>query len=122
MGPAPTGASRISATTAPGTVPALVAAAAATERVRLGTFVLNAAFYNADVLARDVAATDALTGGRVADRPGRARRAADVPVRPSERVAEQLVAVRARHGISYDTVPSPFMEPFAEVTKLLRGA
>ncbi|MGI5125967.1 TIGR03621 family F420-dependent LLM class oxidoreductase [Pseudonocardia sp. CA-107938] len=48
----------------PAPFPALVAAAAATERVRLGTFVLNAAFYNATVLARDVAATDALTGGR----------------------------------------------------------
>jgi len=49
----------------PAPFPALVAAAAVTERVRLGTFVLNAAFYNADVLARDVAATDALTGGRL---------------------------------------------------------
>jgi probable F420-dependent oxidoreductase len=49
----------------PAPFPALVAAAAVTERVRLGTFVLNAAFYNATVLARDVAATDALTGGRL---------------------------------------------------------
>jgi probable F420-dependent oxidoreductase len=49
----------------PAPFPALVAAAAVTERVRLGTFVLNAAFYNADVLARDIAATDALTGGRL---------------------------------------------------------
>jgi probable F420-dependent oxidoreductase len=45
--------------------PALVAAAAATERVRLGTFVLNAAFWNPTLLAREVATTDALTGGRL---------------------------------------------------------
>src|SRR4051812_40916168 len=49
----------------PAPFPALVAAAAVTERVRLGTFVLNPAFYTAAVLARDVAATDALPGGRL---------------------------------------------------------
>ena len=251
----------------PAPFPALVAAAAATERVRLGTFVLNAAFYNADVLARDVAATDALTGGRLelglgagyvkaefdtagipfgsggarlehlatltgrvqelladpAHRPSPAQRpvplllgghgdrmlrlaattadivgftgmssdaggtlavrpaaelderaafvraaAGDrfeqlelnllvqtvdtsatspeqgatalveqygVPIDPAvlvelpsflfgppEQIAEHLVAARARYGISYYTVLSPFMEPFAEVMKLLRGA
>ncbi|MFF7754385.1 LLM class F420-dependent oxidoreductase [Streptomyces sp. NPDC007971] len=45
--------------------PALVAAAEATERPRLGTFVLNAGFWNPALLAREVAATDALTGGRL---------------------------------------------------------
>ncbi|GHE02672.1 TIGR03621 family F420-dependent LLM class oxidoreductase [Streptomyces alanosinicus] len=45
--------------------PALVAAAAATERPRLGTFVLNAGFWNPVLLAREVATTDALTGGRL---------------------------------------------------------
>ncbi|MEU6551753.1 TIGR03621 family F420-dependent LLM class oxidoreductase [Streptomyces sp. NPDC046915] len=45
--------------------PALVAAAAATERPRLGTFVLNAGFWNPALLAREVATTDALTGGRL---------------------------------------------------------
>ncbi|MEU5591408.1 LLM class F420-dependent oxidoreductase [Streptomyces sp. NPDC020298] len=45
--------------------PALVAAAEATERARLGTFVLNAGFWNPALLAREVAATDALTGGRL---------------------------------------------------------
>jgi probable F420-dependent oxidoreductase len=45
--------------------PALVAAAAVTERPRLGTFVLNAAFWNPALLAREVATTDALTGGRL---------------------------------------------------------
>lgn len=45
--------------------PALVAAAEATGRPRLGTFVLNAGFWNPALLAREVAATDALTGGRL---------------------------------------------------------
>ena len=45
--------------------PALVAAAEATERARLGTFVLNAGFWNPALLAREVATTDALTGGRL---------------------------------------------------------
>ncbi len=45
--------------------PALIAAAEATERPRLGTFVLNAGFWNPALLAREVATTDALTGGRL---------------------------------------------------------
>ncbi|MEU2054447.1 TIGR03621 family F420-dependent LLM class oxidoreductase [Streptomyces bungoensis] len=45
--------------------PALVAAAGATERPRLGTLVLNAGFWNPALLAREVATTDALTGGRL---------------------------------------------------------
>ncbi|WP_217250474.1 LLM class F420-dependent oxidoreductase [Streptomyces sp. AC602_WCS936] len=45
--------------------PALVAAARATDRPRLGTFVLNAGFWNPALLAREVATTDALTGGRL---------------------------------------------------------
>ncbi|MFE1287189.1 LLM class F420-dependent oxidoreductase [Streptomyces sp. NPDC058751] len=49
----------------PAPFPSLVAAAAATERPRLGTFVLNAAFWNPTLLAREVATTSALTGGRL---------------------------------------------------------
>jgi probable F420-dependent oxidoreductase len=45
--------------------PALVAAAEATERPRVGTFVLNAGFWNPALLAREVATADALTGGRL---------------------------------------------------------
>ncbi|MEU6092397.1 LLM class F420-dependent oxidoreductase [Streptomyces sp. NPDC047085] len=45
--------------------PALVAAAEATERPRLGTLVLNAGFWNPALLAREVATTDALAGGRL---------------------------------------------------------
>ncbi|NUP22148.1 MAG: LLM class flavin-dependent oxidoreductase, partial [Streptomyces sp.] len=39
----------------PAPFPALVAAAEATERPRLGTFVLNAGFWNPALLAREVA-------------------------------------------------------------------
>ncbi|MEU7640438.1 MULTISPECIES: LLM class F420-dependent oxidoreductase [unclassified Streptomyces] len=49
----------------PSPFPTLVAAAEATERPRLGTFVLNAGFWNPALLAREVATTDALTGGRL---------------------------------------------------------
>ncbi|MEU8488506.1 LLM class F420-dependent oxidoreductase [Streptomyces sp. NPDC048641] len=49
----------------PSPFPSLVAAAEATERPRVGTFVLNAGFWNPALLAREVATTDALTGGRL---------------------------------------------------------
>ncbi|MFD9036794.1 LLM class F420-dependent oxidoreductase [Streptomyces bottropensis] len=49
----------------PAPFPSLVAAAEATVRPRLGTFVLNAGFWNPALLAREVATTDALTGGRL---------------------------------------------------------
>lgn len=49
----------------PAPFPALVAAAGATERLGLGTFVLNAGFWNPVLLAREVATTAALTGGRL---------------------------------------------------------
>ncbi|MEU5051745.1 LLM class F420-dependent oxidoreductase [Streptomyces sp. NPDC021096] len=49
----------------PAPFPSLVAAAEATERPRVGTFVLNAGFWNPSLLAREVASTDQLTGGRL---------------------------------------------------------
>ncbi|MEU4168776.1 LLM class F420-dependent oxidoreductase [Streptomyces sp. NPDC026665] len=49
----------------PAPFPSLVAAAQATRRPRLGTFVLNAAFWNPALLAREVVTTNALTGGRL---------------------------------------------------------
>lgn len=48
----------------PAPFPTLVAAAHAGS-LRVGTFVLNAAFHNPLLLARDVATTDVLTGGRL---------------------------------------------------------
>ncbi|MGW1835397.1 TIGR03621 family F420-dependent LLM class oxidoreductase [Streptomyces sp. NPDC002067] len=49
----------------PAPFPALVIAAEVTSRPRVGTFVLNAGFTNPALLAREVATTDTLTGGRL---------------------------------------------------------
>src|SRR3954451_17933902 len=43
----------------------LTAAAVATSRVRLRTYVLDVGFWNPGLLARDVATRDVLSGGRV---------------------------------------------------------
>ncbi|GAB2804945.1 TIGR03621 family F420-dependent LLM class oxidoreductase [Actinoallomurus bryophytorum] len=45
--------------------PVLVAAAAATERMNVGTLVLNVPFWNPALLAREAITTDVLTGGRL---------------------------------------------------------
>lgn len=50
---------------APAPFPALVAAAAATSTIRLGTYVLNACFYKPALLTRDIADVDLLSGGRL---------------------------------------------------------
>ena len=50
---------------APAPFPTLMAAAAATETLHVGTFVLNAGFYKAALLARDVAAVRDLSAGRL---------------------------------------------------------
>ncbi|RDI68187.1 TIGR03621 family F420-dependent LLM class oxidoreductase [Nocardia pseudobrasiliensis] len=49
----------------PAPFPTLMLAAEVTERIRLGTCVLNTPFYNPALLARDVAALDQFSGGRV---------------------------------------------------------
>ncbi|HEY3873526.1 MAG TPA: TIGR03621 family F420-dependent LLM class oxidoreductase [Actinocrinis sp.] len=49
----------------PSPFPVLTAAAGASERMRVGTFVLNIGFWNPSLLARDAAATDVLSGGRL---------------------------------------------------------
>jgi probable F420-dependent oxidoreductase len=50
---------------APAPFPTLAAAALVSERMRLRTYVLNAGFWNAALLAREVATVDALSDGRV---------------------------------------------------------
>ena len=54
---------------APAPFPTLATAAAVTEKLHLGTFVLNAGFYKPALLARDVMAMHDLTGGRLGPRP-----------------------------------------------------
>jgi probable F420-dependent oxidoreductase len=49
----------------PSPFPPLVLAAEVTERLRVGTMVLNVPFWNASLLAREVATADVLTGGRL---------------------------------------------------------
>ena len=49
----------------PSPFPVLTAAAEATERLRVGTFVLNIGFWNPSLLARDAASADLLSGGRL---------------------------------------------------------
>src|SRR5258708_28007591 len=46
-------------------VPLLAMVAAVTERLRVGTFVLNACLRHPAVLAQDLATLDALSGGRL---------------------------------------------------------
>jgi probable F420-dependent oxidoreductase len=48
-----------------GALPLLAVVAATTERLRLGTFVLNAGLRHPAVLAQDLATLDALSGGRL---------------------------------------------------------
>jgi probable F420-dependent oxidoreductase len=50
---------------APAPFPVLVAAADATEALRVGTLVLNTPFWNPALLAREIVTTDVLTGGRL---------------------------------------------------------
>lgn len=45
--------------------PSLVAAAAATTRLRVATYLVNTALWDPEVLAREVAGTDRITGGRL---------------------------------------------------------
>ena len=49
----------------PAPFPVLAAAAQVTSRIRLGTYVLNAAFHKPALLARDAADVDFLSGGRL---------------------------------------------------------
>lgn len=49
----------------PAPFPLLIAAAAATRRLRVGTLVLNVPFWNPALLAREVATADVLTEGRL---------------------------------------------------------
>ncbi|MFI7097788.1 TIGR03621 family F420-dependent LLM class oxidoreductase [Streptomyces sp. NPDC050161] len=77
--------------------PTLVAAAAATERLTVGTLVLNTPFWNPALLAREIATTDQLTGGRLEVGLGAGHMkwefdAADIPWQPLPARTEQLAA------------------------------
>ncbi|MGI5452878.1 LLM class F420-dependent oxidoreductase [Streptomyces sp. CA-249302] len=103
----------------PAPFPALVAAAAVTERPRLGTFVLNAGFWNPTLLAREVATADALTGGRLelglgTGYVGAEHEAARLPFgSPGERVdhLERTIEELDRLLGSPDHQPQPVQQP-----------
>lgn len=75
--------------------PSLVAAAAATERIGVATYLTNTALWDPEVLAREIAGTDRLTGGRLtvglhAGQTGSAATAALTPEDKRERLAETV--------------------------------
>jgi probable F420-dependent oxidoreductase len=77
--------------------PVLVAAAAVTERLKVGTLVLNVPFWNPALLAREAITTDALTGGRLELGLGAGHMKwefdeAGIPWEPFEKRADRLEA------------------------------
>ncbi|TCO46528.1 LLM class flavin-dependent oxidoreductase [Actinocrispum wychmicini] len=108
----------------PAPFPSLVLAAEATHSVRLGTFVLNAGFYNPVLLARDVVAFAGLrsapTDGRLStittdeidERVAFARAAADGRDYESNLLVQMVIPTDDRR--------EPWMEAFAPVIELLK--
>lgn len=77
--------------------PMLAAAAAVTERVRLGTYVVNVPFWNSALLAREFATVDQLSGGRAEVGLGSGHMksefdAAGIPWEPFDARADRLAA------------------------------
>lgn len=103
----------------PAPFPAIVAAAEATERPRLGTFTLNAGFFTPTLLAREVATTDQLTGGRLELGLGTGyvraeHEAAGLPFgTPGQRVAHlrRTVEELDRLAAAEDFTPRPVQTP-----------
>ena len=103
----------------PAPFPMLVAAADATERLRVGTLVLNVGFWNPSLLAREAATTDQLTGGRLELGLGAGHMksefdAAGIPWQPfgerTERLASTIDALDglfADEQAGYETVQRP---------------
>ncbi|MFI6516515.1 LLM class F420-dependent oxidoreductase [Spirillospora sp. NPDC050679] len=103
----------------PAPFPTLVAAAEATERLRVGTLVLNAAFWNPHLLAREVATADRLTGGRLELGLGAGHMkwefdAAGVPWRPFGERVEHLAATIAGLGAVFGGTGYPEHAPLRE--------
>lgn len=84
----------------PAPFPALVRAADVTMRPRVGTFVLNAGFWNPSLLGREITTVDALTGGRLDERVAhsRAARRVIVIVRAASSSWRRRRADHADHG------------------------
>ena len=103
----------------PAPFPMLVAAANATGRLRVGPFVLNSAFWNPFLLAREVATTDQLTGGRLElglgaghmksefDMANIAWRGFDERVRGLQDTIDTLDRLFADEAVGYETLQRP---------------
>jgi len=104
----------------PSPFPGLVLAAAATEKARAGTLVLNTAFYNPLLLARDVATTATLLEGRLELGLGTGYDRTEVETaglewkQPGERIAHLKTIV--------DTINAAVAEAGAPPPPLLIGA
>lgn len=102
--------------------PVLVAAAAATDRLRVGTLVLNAPFWNPALLAREIATTDVLTDGRLEVGLGAGHMKwefdeADIPWRPfgarSARLEETITALARRFAADGHPEQAELREAFS---------
>jgi probable F420-dependent oxidoreductase len=99
--------------------PLLAAAAAASERLRLRTYVLNTCFWNPALLARDAATLDQISGGRLELGLGSGTvksefEAADIPWRYLDARIGQLrqTLVSVRRALSdQDQEPRPVQRP-----------
>ncbi len=103
----------------PAPFPTMVAAAGATDGLRVGPFVLNVGFWNPSLLAREAATTDQLTGGRLELGLGAGHMksefdAAGIPWQPfAERVdrfaatVDELDRLFADEQAGYDTIQKP---------------
>ncbi|MDV9192324.1 TIGR03621 family F420-dependent LLM class oxidoreductase [Streptomyces sp. SR27] len=95
--------------------PSLVAAAAATTRLQVATYLTNASLWDPEVLAREIAGTDRLTGGRLsvglhAGWTGSAATAALTPQDKRDRLAA-TVDVLDRLLTDPEQLPRPLSTP-----------
>jgi probable F420-dependent oxidoreductase len=97
----------------PSPLPALAAAAFATERIRVGSAVLNVGFWHPELLARELATIDQLTAGRLEIGLGSGETQISTPdsplikLPPGDRFARLVRAIEAIRAISARTNGSP---------------
>ncbi|WP_433430410.1 TIGR03621 family F420-dependent LLM class oxidoreductase [Nonomuraea sp. CA-141351] len=100
----------------PAPFPAMVLAAEATDRARIGTYVLDATFYTPALLVRDIATTDLLIDGRLelglaAGRPSASQETLEslgMPYpSPAERAAHLERVVSGLHRLFADPAVNP---------------